>query len=94
MENTNTTDMGKKKKTNKFKSKAKIVGDITVESVKVQMEHPMTYVSAIGVAFAQSLVTQGDVKSGAKAGLGVYGTVIGLNIVYNIINNLKAIKNA
>lgn len=81
----------KEKKDLNLKGKIKMIGNITIESAKVQMEHPMTYVSVLGVAFAQSLITQGDFKSGAKAGFGAYGSIIGINIVYNIVGNMEAI---
>lgn len=82
------------KRENKIKRKAKIIGDITKQSVIGTLQNEQTYIISAGVGLMQGLKYNGNFKRGLKAGLATTGVLVGTNVIRNIAINVDAIQDA
>lgn len=87
-------NIGEGTRVDALKRKAKVIGEIAKHSAIAVMEDGRTHSVAGGIALMQGLKYNGNLKNGIKGGLAVYGVLIGINTVQNIVINKELIKNA
>lgn len=77
-----------------LKRKAKVVGEIAMNSTIVLMEDTKTHMFAAGIGLMQGLKYKGSLSNGIKGGLAAYGALIVANTIQNVVHNRDTIKDA